>query len=115
MTKTLALLAALALCACQSCHPIVGPFPEPTPQPEPPDPWNDAAVDVGPAPAPGGSCADACAKLAALGCPAAKPTPKGATCVEVCQNTLGSPVSLQPDCVVRATDCPSAEACAAIP
>lgn len=126
MTKTIVFFAALALCACQSCHPVFGPFPpDPAPQPEPPSPWDgptpDGAADAEPpspppAPAPSGnSCADACAKLAALGCPEAKPTPKGATCTEVCQNTLGSPVSLQPDCVVHAKDCPSAEACQAIP
>jgi len=123
MTKTIILFAALALCACQSCHPVFGPFkPDPAPQPEPPSPWDgptpDGAVDAGPPPAPsptGSSCADACAKLAALGCPEAKPTAKGASCTEVCQNTLGSPVSLQPDCVVRASDCAAAEACAAIP
>jgi hypothetical protein len=120
MIKAIAFLAALALCACQSCHPIVGPFPEPTPQPTPPDPWDgpgpDSPADASPPPpVTGASCADACAKLAALGCPEAKPTAKGATCVEVCQNTLGSPVSLQPDCVVHASDCPAAAACAAIP
>jgi len=124
MTKTITLLAALALCACQSCHPVFGPFPGPAPQPEPPSPWDgptpDGAADAGPpapppAPSPGSSCADACAKLGALGCVEAKPTAKGATCSEVCQNTLGSPVSMQPDCVVRAPDCAAAEACQAIP
>jgi hypothetical protein len=114
MIKSLFTLAALLASTCQ-----VGPFPKPTPQPEPPDPWNDAALDAGPTPTPppvpGASCADACARLTALGCPGAKPTPRGASCVEVCQNTLGSPVSLQTDCIARASDCPAANACAAIP
>lgn len=114
MIKFLLLSAALLASTCQ-----VGPFPKPSPQPTPPDPWVDGAADAAPAPTPppvpGGTCADACAHGAAMNCAWAKPTPKGATCTEVCQNTLGSPISLQPDCVVRATDCPSAEACAAIP
>jgi|GEM_PF-2180448 len=114
--KILILLAGLALAACQSCHPIVGPFPEPAPQPEPPDPWGpspDGATDA--APPPVTSCAAACAHLAALGCPESKPTPKGATCEAVCQNTLGSPISLQTDCVIRATTCADTNACQAIP
>lgn len=112
--KTLALLTALALCACQSCHPVIGPFPGPAPQPTPPDPWVDGAPDAAPAPQ-STSCAAACAHLAALGCPEAKPTPKGASCTDVCQNALGSPVSLQPDCVAHAATCSDATACSAIP
>jgi hypothetical protein len=123
MIKTIAIFAALALVACQSCHPVLGPFPpDPAPQPDPaPAPW-DAAPDAGPkpppapSPVPSGACAAACAHLAALGCPEAKPTPKGATCTDVCLNAEDSGVlSMQPDCVVRAVDCPAANACAAIP
>jgi hypothetical protein len=123
MIKSLFALVALALCACQSCHPVIGPFPPdpaPAPQPDPPSPW-DAAPDAGPpapppAPAPAGACAAACSRLAALGCPEAKPTPNGATCTDVCLNAEDSGVlSMQTDCVVQASDCPAARACAAIP
>lgn len=62
--KRAVLLLALAV-AC-------GPLPDPV---EPP------AVPT---------CATACARAAELGCPHAKPTPKGATCVEVCKNVQSS-------------------------
>lgn len=104
----------LASIACSSCHATVGPFePDPAPQPEPPSPWE--AGDAAPAPVPSGSCQAACARGAKLNCSWAKPTPKGASCVDVCLNGEGSPSSMQPDCVKNADSCDSAAACAAIP
>lgn len=59
--------------------------------PNPPTP----VVDAAPAPSPVAdaapvpvvpSCASACARAAAIGCDFAAPSPKGVSCVDVCQN-----------------------------
>lgn len=108
MIKVVLLSLSLLASTCTHGDPIA---PSPTPSdvvPFPPSPIGVAG---------GSGCSAACAKLARLGCPEAKPTPKGASCVEVCANTQGdsSPVSLQTDCVVRAGSCDDAKACQAIP
>lgn len=38
---------------------------------------------------PAATCADVCARGAALGCPWATPTPAGAPCTDVCANAAG--------------------------
>lgn len=89
--KRLAILGALLLCACP---------------PSPPKP---------PVPPPGAaSCSDVCAHYAVLGCDAAKPTAHGTTCVEVCDNVVGSTyVHWDLDCRVRAVTCAEADTCEA--
>ncbi len=107
----LLLLSALFASTCE-----VGPFPKPAPQPDPPSPW-DSSDAAPPAPeevdgAAPSACSRACAKLAALGCPEAKPTTGGASCIQVCANAESSGVvSLDPDCVSRAASCKAAVAC----
>lgn len=110
MIKAILLSISLLAATCAHVDPL-----KPEPSPAPPDVVPFPPDPVGVAGASG--CAAACAKLAQLGCPEAKPTPKGASCVEVCANTQGdsSPVSLQTDCVVRAGSCDDAKACQAIP
>lgn len=84
--------------------------PHPTPPPVPPTPMQiDASVNNavdGPA-----SCATACAHEAALGCPGAHPTARGATCVEVCTNTLDSPILWDLHCRSVAPTCAAIDAC----
>lgn len=91
------LLAALVASQCT---------PKPAPAPDP-------APTVFVPPPPGQTpCEGACARLVALGCPEGQPTPKGATCVAVCQNAEDSGVlSLWPDCVSKAQSCEAARAC----
>lgn len=50
-------------------------------------------------------CGRACARLEQLGCPEAKPTPKGTTCSEVCENAVAEGIKLDTDCIERATAC----------
>lgn len=86
-----------------------------TPAPVPPTPDADASsVDSGPtppAPPAGPSCATWCARATVLGCAAAKPTPAGAPCVDVCANTLDGPVSLNVACRTSASSCAAADEC----
>lgn len=67
-------------------------------------------------PLPTGSDADCsamCEHLRALHCPAGDPTPKGARCEAVCQNTESSGyVSENPRCQSTAASCEAADACA---
>jgi hypothetical protein len=110
MIKALVLSVTLLVSTCQT-----GPFPKPTPQPEPIDPWPDGAAPARDGGTPAG-CAAACDWWTVHDCPEAKPTAKGATCVEVCQNTEDSGViSLGLDCVVHADSqadpCAAARAC----
>ncbi|MES1205009.1 MAG: hypothetical protein ABUS79_03650 [Pseudomonadota bacterium] len=95
--KAIALLAVFVL-ASVAC-------PKPLPPPAPPAP--DADTDGGPA-----TCASACARLQVLGCPAGAPTPKGAPCVEVCENVQSSGiVSWDLDCIARGVTCGSTDRC----
>lgn len=88
-------MIALLLALIVGCQPTPGPSP-----PEPPPPHVP-------------SCARACARLAELGCKEGKPTPKGATCQEVCEHTEASGyLSLNPGCVERITSCDQVNSCA---
>lgn len=58
------------------------------------------------------TCADACARLTALGCEGAKPTPSGATCQQVCENAQSSGIiTWDLKCVTEAGCCDAADAC----
>ena len=80
------------------------------PQPmDPPVTPEVPILDAGPSEP---SCTTACARFAELGCEAGKPTPKGATCVEVCENVASSGVVLWPvRCITHAYSCETADAC----
>lgn len=57
-------------------------------------------------------CPEACAHLAHLGCDEAKPTPGGATCLDVCVSVQQSEATaLDLVCVTAATSCDAANAC----
>jgi hypothetical protein len=58
------------------------------------------------------TCAQVCARGAALGCEFAKPTPKGATCTTVCENlaTSGLP-AWDLACMAQAQTCEAMDAC----
>jgi hypothetical protein len=57
-------------------------------------------------------CAAACSHLQQLGCEEAKPTPKGKTCVRVCEDVEASgDVTLMPACVVKIERCEDIEQC----
>ena len=105
------LFASLLASSCE-----LGPFPKPPPQPEPPSPWDNPS-DAQPQPedvdgAAHTPCYLACQKLKALGCPEAKPTAAGATCVQVCTNIESSGVvTMGPECVAKAESCSIAKAC----
>jgi hypothetical protein len=95
MRALVRLLAALVLAAG-----LAGCPPKPPPPPEKPGPAGGPGCDVG------------CARLAELGCDAAKPTPQGASCIEVCQNVQASGItSWDIPCMQRATSCPEADKC----
>jgi hypothetical protein len=91
------LLAQVALTlALVACNPLVVEPDVPNPPPAP------NAVP----------CADACARLASLGCEEGQPTPDGTPCVDVCQNVEDSGVVRYPTgCVAAAKDCEEARAC----
>lgn len=81
-----------------------------TPSPVPPAPVPSVAGAAGAAPVT--PCERACARLVALSCPEAQPTPAGASCAAVCGNVEDSGVaSLRPTCVEAATSCDAARAC----
>ena len=62
------------------------------------------------------SCATACERLVELGCPAAEPTPKGASCEEVCLNAERSGLALWGvNCITSAPDCAAADECGGAP
>lgn len=57
-------------------------------------------------------CIVMCAHLQIMHCPSGDPTPKGATCEAVCENTESSGyASENPRCQAKATSCESADAC----
>lgn len=90
-----ATLLALVLAAC---GPDVWTPAGPPPKERPPA---DAA-----------GCPEACAHLAQLGCDEAKPTPGGATCLDVCVSVQRSEATaLDIACVVSAATCSAANAC----
>ncbi len=60
------------------------------------------------------TCSNWCAHAAKLGCPAAKPTPKGASCAVVCSNaTTGGAITWNLRCRIGAKTCAAADACEA--
>lgn len=95
VSKILLLLVAVALVGC----------PRPIPPPTPPAPDADASTPA--------TCADACARLRQLGCPAGQTTPKGAPCEEVCENVTSSGLIVWDlDCIARGVTCGSTDRCA---
>jgi hypothetical protein len=90
------IVAALFITA--GCHPM------PPPDPVPPGPP--------PTPVIGASCAEYCAHAADLECPAAQPTPGGASCEAVCLNVQGSGVLLWDlECRAAAPSCEAIDRC----
>jgi hypothetical protein len=86
-----AALACFELTACPGPTPLVPLAPD-----------ADGAVPTAP-------CEVACARMAALNCPEARPTPKGLTCVQVCAATPA--YALDQGCVARATTLEALRAC----
>ncbi len=82
--------------------------------------------DVIPPPGPGGDesdCEAACAHLVALDCEEGDPTPgkdgylgtdDDGTCIDMCENTQNSPVTLMPACVVEIDTCEQVNDCVTI-
>ena len=91
-----ALLLAAAL-SSGFCQPQPGPPPGPAPL--------DGSVTA---------CSASCSKYRELGCEEGKPTAKGHTCEEVCNNAAESGIDLggPADCIAAAKDCASVEKCA---
>lgn len=101
-SKILIAVGAAVMCACFALAGCPRPIPPPVPTPP------DADFDGGAA-----TCADACARLQQLGCPAGQPTPRGAPCVEVCENVQQSGViSWDLSCIARAVTCGATDRCA---
>lgn len=94
---TIAALAVLE--TCTGC----------TPSPAPSDPSaqtpNAFGVDAS-----GTSCAQACARLAALHCPESKPTKSGVECATICERGQGLE-GMPTTCVAGATSIPAVRAC----
>ena len=85
------LLLAVALAAFAGCPRPINPPPNP-----------DASPD----------CVSACARLAALGCRAGQPTPKGRPCTDVCERAASSGViEWDVACIARAQTCDETEGC----
>ena len=57
------------------------------------------------------TCASACARLATLSCPEGRPTPSGASCLEVCLAARASRIALPIACVSRAKDVAAVRTC----
>lgn len=91
--RTLALPIALLVFGCPSTPPKP---PEPKPL--------EAGVPT---------CLSACDNMRALGCELGKPTPRGATCEDVCirVQTENAGAGFDMACISRATTCPVADAC----
>lgn len=88
--KTIVLF--FVICACAS-----GPNPPPSPK----LPGNKIAT-----------CESSCDNLRALECPEAEPTEEGATCEDVCRNSVASGYSrIDLACLTRAPSCDLAEEC----
>ena len=96
MKVALALYAVLAAASCR--------------EPPAPPPLTEF-IDAGGAYRALATCASACGRLAAFGCPEGRPTPAGASCTEVCSAARQSRVDLPIACVTRATDIAGVRAC----
>lgn len=98
-----AMLAAAVIMAVAFCINLAGCTPKPIPPPQPPTDWDGGAA----------TCETACERLQVLGCPAGKPTPKGAPCVEVCDHVMSSGlIEWDLDCLARAVTCGATDRCA---
>ncbi len=62
-----------------------------------------------------GQCASVCTRLQAMSCPEGQPTPKGASCTEVCTTTINNGFSLNLNCVAQATSCAQVDNCYTAP
>lgn len=92
------LIALLALVGCPPVHDAKEPEPD------------RGSGGFGPIVRAG--CPEACAHGAELGCSWSKPTARGASCVEVCENVQASAtVAWNCDCMVRAESCAKADRC----
>lgn len=105
--RAFALLLSLSACTCSPAPVPIGPEPEP-----------DAGVDGGSSEGGGGAgisrgsaCERACANLDRLGCEEAKPTKKGTTCTEVCEDAAAEGIDLGNRCTARAKTCDEARRC----
>lgn len=85
----------------------------------PPCPANEARIagacsqDAGPdAPLPA-TCAGACSNARRLGCEIGKPTPKGGTCEQVCENVQreNAGAGFNVTCIARANACVDVDMC----
>jgi len=85
-------LSAFLFALCISCRPAPVPTPNPVGAP---------------------TCKDVCARLADLKCEAAKPTPEGATCEDVCKNATSadSPIAWNLGCRRDAGTCAVIDRC----
>ena len=93
------LFAALSVGA--HCTPGPGPDPEPVPQPVP-------TVNTDNPP----TCAGVCQHWADLECKEADGTPGGASCIEVCENVMGSGVfEWDLECKSRVAACSGIDLC----
>ncbi len=66
-----------------------------------------------PPPTPQATCAAACERQRALGCPGGQASPGGASCEEVCLNVQDSVIGWDLGCRARATSCEAADRCEA--
>ncbi len=58
------------------------------------------------------TCSSACARLRDLACPTSEPAEDGATCEQVCADSLAVPYSrLDVACITRAPSCAASEQC----
>jgi len=64
-----------------------------------------------PVPPPSTGCAAACEHMRALECELGKPTPRGASCEQVCEATQANGVNFNTGCVAAAATCAAAEEC----
>jgi hypothetical protein len=87
----------LFLLVAGACGPVK-PVPDPPP-PNPPDPVENA------------DCEAVCGRAAVLGCEWAEPTPRGASCTELCEGVQAGLLPWDLDCRVRAPSCAAMDAC----
>lgn len=109
------LLLVTFLVGCNSCHPTPQPDPPPGPDPVIEDAGvEDVAEDVGHWDELS-ECGKACTSYRKSGCKEGDPTPRGASCEEICENRLSE--DLFPDyparlkCIAKSTSCTEARNC----
>jgi hypothetical protein len=101
MTRLAFVLALAPLMLAATCNT---PTPTPSPGAGGADPVGGSSSST--------PCAKVCARLAALGCPAAKPASDGASCVQVCADINASgTLRVDTACVILAGDCAAADRC----